>query len=163
MSSPDRPLNNRAIAGLYPPGSTFKPVTAIAGWDVRGPLSERTFQCPGHYRLGNRVFRDWTPTGHGTVGLSRSLAESCDIVYYTLGEEMDARDQRLYDQARSRDPGAELHQHLQDVARAFGMGRWTRLGRVVLPSCAPYLATGVRISASVAANPVRLRRWRAPS
>lgn len=118
------PFLNRAIAEAVPPGSTFKPVTAIAAWEVEDDLVGRTFQCPGFYRLGNRVFRDWTPDGHGTVGLGRSLAESCDIVYYTLADEMDSRDQRLYDEARERDPDkAELRQHLQEVARDFGLGK----------------------------------------
>lgn len=121
------PFLNRAIAEAVPPGSTFKPVTAIAAWDVQEGLAQRTFQCPGFYRLGNRVFRDWTPKGHGTVGLSRSLAESCDIVYYTLADEMDARDRSLYDEARERNPKAELQQHLQEVARGFGMGEVTKI------------------------------------
>jgi penicillin-binding protein 2 len=107
------PFLNRAIAEAVPPGSAFKPLTAAAAWTVDDRLPNRTFQCPGYLRIGTRVFRDWTPAGHGTVGLSRSLAESCDIVYYTLGVELDARRRELREE------------HLQAVARRFGLGRLT--------------------------------------
>lgn len=129
LNAPDAnmPFLNRAIAEAVPPGSTFKPLTAIAAWEVQDDLAERTFQCPGFYRLGNRVFRDWKPGGHGAVGLSRSLAESCDIVYYTIADEMDDRDQELYDNARKRNPKAKLNQHLQDVGRDFGLGKQTEI------------------------------------
>jgi len=113
LNAPDSnmPFLNRAIAEAVPPGSAFKPLTAAAGWTVDPNLENRTFQCPGFMKIGTRVFRDWTPDGHGTVGLSRSLAESCDIVYYTLGVELDARRRELREE------------HLQEVARRFGLGR----------------------------------------
>lgn len=112
LNAPDAnmPFLNRAIAEAVPPGSTFKPMTAIAAWKVLPDLPTRTFQCPGFYRIGNRVFRDWTPDGHGTVGLSRSLAESCDIVYYTLGVELN-------------DDRADKGERLQKIAREFGFGK----------------------------------------
>jgi penicillin-binding protein 2 len=103
------PFLNRAIAEAVPPGSTFKPLTAAAAWDVMPDVRDRAFQCPGYMKIGNRVFRDWTPSGHGTVGLSRSLAESCDIVYYTLGTEMWQNRKKL-------------GEHVQKVARDFGFG-----------------------------------------
>jgi penicillin-binding protein 2 len=117
LNSPDAhmPFLNRAIAEAVPPGSTFKPLTAAAAWDVQpddAPLRDRAFQCPGFLRIGNRTFRDWTPKGHGTVGLSRSLAESCDIVYYTLGVQM-WQDRK------------KLGEHIQQVARNFGFGQPT--------------------------------------
>ncbi|HYZ92694.1 MAG TPA: penicillin-binding protein 2 [Actinomycetota bacterium] len=113
LNAPDSnmPFLNRAIAEAVPPGSTFKPLTAAAAWSVDPSVANRTFQCPGYLKVGTRTFRDWKPGGHGTVGLSRSLAESCDIVYYTLGVELDQRRREL----REED--------LQDVARRFGLGR----------------------------------------
>lgn len=115
LNAPDAqmPFLNRAIAEAVPPGSTFKAITAAAAWSVDRNLENRTFSCPGYMRIGTRVFRDWTPDGHGTVGLSRSLAESCDIVYYTLGIELDARRRQTREE------------HLQNVARQFGFGRLT--------------------------------------
>lgn len=109
----NNPYLNRAIAEAVPPGSTFKPLTAAAAWELDEGVAERSFQCPGYYNIGRQRFRDWTPKGHGTVGLSRSLAESCDIVYYTLGEEIDANDRDNF----------EKPQGVQDVARRFGLGR----------------------------------------
>ena len=112
LNAPDAnmPFLNRAIAEAVPPGSTFKPLTAAAAWDAEPDLPNRTFQCPGFLKIGNRVFHDWTPKGHGTVGLSRALSESCDVVFYTLGTEMDANKKKLGEQ-------------LQKVARNFGLGR----------------------------------------
>lgn len=114
LNAPDAnmPFLNRAIAEAVPPGSTFKPLTAAAAWNHDPELPNRSFTCPGFYKVGNQLFRDWTPKGHGTVGLSRSLAESCDIVYYTIGVEMNAR---------SKDIGEPV----QDLARQFGFGRRT--------------------------------------
>ena len=116
LTKPDAhmPFLNRAIAEAVPPGSTFKPLTAAAAWDVEPRLRDRTFTCPGYLRIGNRTFRDWTPKGHGTVGLSRSLAESCDIVYYTLGVELDGQKRKL-------------GEHVQKVARNFGFGSPTEI------------------------------------
>jgi penicillin-binding protein 2 len=115
LNAPDShmPFLNRAIAEAVPPGSAFKPLTAAAAWTVDRNLENRTFQCPGYMKIGTRTFRDWTPDGHGTVGLSRSLSESCDIVYYTLGVELDQRRRELREE------------HLQEVARRFGAGRLT--------------------------------------
>jgi penicillin-binding protein 2 len=114
LNSPDAhmPFLNRAIAEAVPPGSTFKPFTAAAAWEHDETLPERTFTCPGYYMVGKQRFRDWTPKGHGTVGLSRSLAESCDIVYYTLGVELDSQSK-------------EIGEPVQEMARAFGFGRRT--------------------------------------
>lgn len=104
---------NRAIAEQRAPASTFKPVSAVAAWDAALVSPNRSFACDGTYdpgRPGGRIFRDWKPGGHGEVGLSRSLTESCDIVYYTLGEELNAE---------------RYGEKLQDTARAFGFGQTT--------------------------------------
>jgi penicillin-binding protein 2 len=83
-----RPLNNRAIQGQYPPGSTFKIVMAIAGLEEGAVQPDQKISDPGFFPFGNRVFRDWKKEGHGAVDLHRSLVESCDVYYYTLGTRL---------------------------------------------------------------------------
>jgi penicillin-binding protein 2 len=86
--SPDRPLNNRAIAGVYPPGSTFKPFMAMAALE----LGKRTFTSairdPGYFEFGGRRFRDSKPGGHGYVDLYTSIVKSSDTFYYILANDM---------------------------------------------------------------------------
>lgn len=85
---PAHPLNNRAIQGQYPPGSTFKIVLAIAGLEAGVIQPETTFFCPGSLTVGNRVFRDWKKGGHGAVNLHKGLTESCDVYFYLLGQKL---------------------------------------------------------------------------
>jgi penicillin-binding protein 2 len=83
-----RPLSNRAIQGQYPPGSTFKVVMAIAGLEEEAVQPDTKIIDPGFFPFGNRNFRDWKKEGHGSVDLHRSLVESCDVYYYTLGTRL---------------------------------------------------------------------------
>lgn len=79
------PLQNRAIQGGYPPGSTFKILTAMRALDL-GIINERTtFTCGGGFAYGNRVFRCWKKGGHGTVSVHRAIVESCDVFFYNVG------------------------------------------------------------------------------
>jgi len=88
MSSPDRPLNNRAIAGLYPPGSTFKPFMALAALELGKRTPASAIQDPGFFVFGDRRFRDSKPGGHGTVDLYKSIVVSSDTYYYMLANDM---------------------------------------------------------------------------
>ena len=82
------PLENKALKGQYPPGSTFKIITALAGLE-EGLIDERTSTvCKGSYTLGDNTFRCWEKKGHGTVNLKRALKESCDVYFYQLGEKL---------------------------------------------------------------------------
>ena len=82
------PLENKALKGMYPPGSTFKIITAIAGLE-EGLIDEHTtVQCTGSHKFGNSTFRCWERKGHGTVDLKKSLRESCDVYYYKLAERL---------------------------------------------------------------------------
>ncbi|MCE1225658.1 MAG: penicillin-binding protein 2 [Geobacteraceae bacterium] len=82
------PLENKALAGQYPPGSTFKMLTALAGLEA-GVINENTtISDPGYYEMGGHKFRDWKASGHGVVNLRKSLKESCDTYYYMLGEKL---------------------------------------------------------------------------
>jgi penicillin-binding protein 2 len=87
-NSPDRPLNNRAISGLYPPGSTFKPYLALAALELGKRRINQTIFDPGFFDFGGRRFRDDKVGGHGTVDMYKSIVESCDTYYYVLSNEM---------------------------------------------------------------------------
>ena len=88
MNSPDRPLNNRALAGLYPPGSTFKPFMALAALELGKRTPASVIQDPGYFIFGDRRFRDSKPGGHGTVDLYKSIVVSSDVYYYMLANDM---------------------------------------------------------------------------
>lgn len=88
ISGGDYPLQNRVIAGQYPPGSIFKIVTALGGLEegLVGPEDE--VFCRGVYQLGSHSFRCWKRYGHGTVDFHRALRESCDVYFYKLGRRL---------------------------------------------------------------------------
>jgi penicillin-binding protein 2 len=82
----DKPLLNRALRGEYPPGSTVKPVIALAGLTLGVTTSQRTKSCHGYFTLpGSRHrYRDWRPAGHGVVAMETAIAQSCDVYFYDL-------------------------------------------------------------------------------
>lgn len=83
---PGHPLQNRAVQGMYPPGSTFKPVTAVAAL-MEGAIDPDEFlHCSGGYYYGRRIYRDWKLSGHGKVDLFKGIVESCDVYFYQVGE-----------------------------------------------------------------------------
>ena len=87
-NSPDRPLYNRAIAGVYPPGSTFKPFMALAALELGKRTPRSTINDPGYFVFGDRRFRDSKPGGHGVVDLFKSIVVSSDVYYYMLANDM---------------------------------------------------------------------------
>jgi penicillin-binding protein 2 len=88
ISNPFRPMENKAIQGEYPPASTYKIITAIAGLEEGVIDDTTTFFCPGFLRFGDRVFRCWKKGGHGTVDIYRALEESCDVFFYQVGQKL---------------------------------------------------------------------------
>lgn len=86
--SPDKPLNNRAISGVYPPGSTFKPFMALAALQLGKRTARSTIVDPGYFIFGGRRFRDSKPGGHGIVDLYKSIVVSSDVYYYQLANDM---------------------------------------------------------------------------
>src|SRR5690348_4874421 len=84
----DKPLNNRAISGLYPPGSTIKPYLALAALELGKRKPSSTVFDPGYYDFGGRRFRDDKKGGHGTVDMYKSIVESCDTYYYNLSNDL---------------------------------------------------------------------------
>lgn len=82
------PLENKALKGMYPPGSTFKIITAIAGLE-EGLIDEHSgVECSGSHKFGNSIFRCWEKKGHGHVELRKALRESCDVYFYKLAERL---------------------------------------------------------------------------
>ncbi len=82
------PLQNRCIQGLYPAGSVFKIVVALAGLETGRITPGKEFFCGGGYPFGGRVYRCWKKGGHGYVNLKRAIVESCDVYFYNLGHEL---------------------------------------------------------------------------
>lgn len=106
--SQDRPLYNRALRGLYPPGSTIKPLFAIAALSFGVVNPEFTIYDPGWYQINGagHVFHDWRRHGHGSVNLHRAIVSSCDTFFYNLAYHMGI-------------------QHMDDILTQFGYGDFT--------------------------------------
>jgi penicillin-binding protein 2 len=116
-NDPGNPLLSRAVQSVYPPGSTWKPFTALAGLRSGIITPSTTYNCPGSFTLGNYTKRDWTPRGHGTVALNDSLRLSCDVYYYNLGAQFGAEERA------QEDRGEKVDEKMQATARGFGFGR----------------------------------------
>jgi len=88
LDNPRHPLINKVVQASYPPGSTYKMVTAMAGL-AKGVIdSDTEFYCPGHYTFGNRRYRCWKHSGHGPVNLLKAIGESCDVYFYQVGQKV---------------------------------------------------------------------------
>ena len=105
------PLNNRAIMAAYPPASTFKVVTAIAGMETGIASENSTYRCTGTWTDMGKQWpkRCWKRSGHGTLSLRSGMKHSCDVVFYEIGYELYKR----------------KAEELQSVSRAFGLGTKT--------------------------------------
>ena len=109
ISNPRTPLNNKAIAGQYAPGSTFKMIVALAALE-KGVVSPRTrFFCNGGIELGNATFHCWKKNGHGAMDMVRAIAQSCDVYFYEI----------------ARKTGID---RIASMARRFGMGQVLGVG-----------------------------------
>ncbi len=107
-SNPNQPLFNRAVLGKYPPGSTIKPMLALAALQSGATNLTRRTLCRGFYTLPGSThrYRDWKPEGHGQVDLHDAISQSCDVYFYEI----------------SRDIGIDrMHEYLT----AFGLGSAT--------------------------------------
>ena len=109
------PLNNRAIQGLYAPGSTFKLATSIAGLRTGLITPLDTYNDQGSYAVGGRQFTNARGARNNLVDVSKALTVSSDVFYYWLGE-------RFWDERGKYGPAA-----IQDVARSLGMGSYTEV------------------------------------
>jgi penicillin-binding protein 2 len=114
-SDPANPLLNRVIQAAFPPGSTFKTVTALAALQDGIAAVNGRYPCPRSYRYANTTFRNWKRTDSGVLNLTQSIADSCDTVFYPWGAEF---------YRRFRGGGDE---RLQQWARKFGFGSRTKV------------------------------------
>ncbi len=108
LSNPATPLNNKAVVGQYPPGSTFKMMVALAGLESGAINSHHSVFCPGYMELGDHRFHCWKKGGHGTVDIVGGLRHSCDVFFYDV----------------SRRVGVD---RIAEMARRFGLGDRTGL------------------------------------
>ena len=87
-NDPSHPLYNRAIQSVYPPGSTFKIIVAMAGLESGIIKLDDKVNCRGYLTSGKHSFRCWKQGGHGAVSFHQALVESCDVYFYTMGERI---------------------------------------------------------------------------
>lgn len=90
INAPAKPLFNRAVKGLYPPGSTIKPFVALAGLKAGVIAPEQRIYDRGTFKLPNvsQIYHDWKKNGHGFINLKKALTVSCDIYFYQLGQKL---------------------------------------------------------------------------
>lgn len=100
------PLFNRAIEGQYPPGSTFKPLIALAALEEGGIGARTHYDCPGYFELGGVRFRCWRRRGHGSIAMREAIEQSCNAYFCQLGLKCG------YD-------------HIYHMADTFGFGHHT--------------------------------------
>ena len=84
-TDPGKPMVNRAIAGIYPPGSTFKPLVIITALESGVATADTTFDCPGYFQLGSAIFHCWQKAGHGTLAMRKAIEQSCNAYFCQLG------------------------------------------------------------------------------
>ncbi len=109
LDNPERPLHNKAIAGVYPPGSTYKMVTALAALEAKVIDPWTRLPCPGFLELGNIKFHCWLKGGHGSTNVSEAIAMSCDCFFYEA----------------ARRAGID---RVSDMAQRLGFGKVSELG-----------------------------------
>jgi penicillin-binding protein 2 len=109
LESPERPLNNKSIAGVYPPGSTYKVVTALAALDSKAIDPYTRLPCTGSIELGDIKFHCWFSGGHGALNVVEALAASCDCFFYEA----------------ARRTGVD---RIGEMAAKMGFGRLSELG-----------------------------------
>ena len=88
VENPRHPMQNKALRGQYPPGSTYKIAVALAALEAGVATPDTTHNCGGGISLGSHEFRCWNKKGHGAVNLHRALKESCDVWFYRVGMQL---------------------------------------------------------------------------
>lgn len=109
LNNERNPLSNKAIAGQYSPGSTFKTIVALAALESGIIKPETRFFCTGQMFLGNHAFHCWRRHGHGHLNIVEALMHSCDIFFYETAQRI----------------GIE---RIAEMARRFGLGQKTNIG-----------------------------------
>jgi len=124
VEDPLRPLTNRALQGQYPPGSTFKPITALAALEEGIITPETQFNCQGSLPFGGRTFHCWKRPGHGWVDLKQALAQSCDVYFYKVGLRLGIQNIAQY--ARRFWLGQDLKLQLEAASGVIPDVEWKR-------------------------------------
>ena len=88
LADDHRPLANKTVSGMYPPGSTFKMVVALAALEAGVATPGETVWCNGGYQLGNRRFHCWRRGGHGHMDCRDALKQSCDVYFYEMAKRV---------------------------------------------------------------------------
>ena len=96
ISNPDNPLLNRAIQAQLAPGSTFKPIVALAGLETGVIDDNFRVRCPGGATFYGRYFKCWVKGGHGVVDLHKGIVQSCDVFFYNVGNRLGIDDIARY-------------------------------------------------------------------
>lgn len=106
ITNPRHPFMNKAIEGLYAPGSTFKMITALAALQDGKITTNTKINCTGHMDYGDGRYHCWKTSGHGLLDLEQSLQHSCDIFYYNIATKINM-------------------DSIQEMAYKFGLGDYT--------------------------------------
>lgn len=130
QQSPERPLYNRALRGLYPPASTIKPYIALEGLESGVTDLNYTINDPGWYKLPNNdhPFHDWRRHGHGTVNLTTAIVSSCDTYFYDLAHKMGIKriDDILYRFGFGELTGIDIGEELPGIVASPAWKRHTK-------------------------------------
>ena len=139
LNNPEKPLLNRATQAAYPPASTFKLVTGLAGLSHGSHLAEGSTYCPGYVEFSDRKLHCWKRRGHETVSLHKALVQSCDVYFYQLADQL----------------GMGV---ISDAALAWGLGEKTHIdlppeSRGIIPAQSPYMMAAIKNTQS------RRKKW----
>ncbi len=139
LNNPEKPLLNRATQAAYPPASTFKLVTGLAGLDQSSQLAEGSTYCPGYVEFSDRKLHCWKRAGHETVTMHKALVQSCDVYFYQLADQL----------------GMGV---ISDAALDWGLGEKTEIdlppeSRGIIPAQSPYMMAAIKSTQS------RRKKW----
>ncbi|MEN3038145.1 MAG: penicillin-binding protein 2 [Candidatus Kryptonium sp.] len=134
-SDPKKPLLNRAISGLYSPGSTFKMVLAITALETGSVDLNWKVYCPGYFVYGDKVFKCHTSHGHGWVNLTKAIEVSCNVYFYNLMLRVNFDDWSRYGGLLGfgKKTGIDLPEEIEGILpsteyfnRVYGVNKWTK-------------------------------------
>jgi len=134
LNNPEKPLLNRAIQAAYPPASTFKLVTGLAGLKGGVHLANGSTFCPGYVEFSDRRLHCWKRRGHGKVSMHDAIVQSCDVYFYKLSDQL----------------GMEA---ISNAANEWGLGEKTHIdlapeSRGTIPTQSPYMMAAMKNSQS---------------
>lgn len=124
----DLPEFNNAIAGAYPPGSTFKPIVGLAAF-AQGVSPLESYFCPGYFKLGGRTFRCWDHKGHKRVDWFSGLEQSCDVYFYNLGLKIGGAEIERYEKMFGLGARTNVALRGEKAGHLFGPETRRKVGR----------------------------------